>query len=100
MKDGKACEDIDECTAMKQKCSQYCFNTPGSFSCKCNDIYYEREPDGHTCKRRDMDVQPWLIFSNRYYIRNSSIDGSQYNLIKMDLKNVVALDFDYREERL
>ncbi|RWS26517.1 low-density lipoprotein receptor-related protein 2-like protein, partial [Leptotrombidium deliense] len=26
MKDGKACEDIDECTQQKGRCSQYCFN--------------------------------------------------------------------------
>lgn len=99
MADGKACEDINECTEVKSKCSQYCFNTPGSYHCKCNDIYYEREPNGHVCKRLDK-IEPWLIFSNRYYLRNSSIDGSKYNLIKMDLKNAVALDFDYREERI
>lgn len=99
MKDGKACEDIDECNQDKAKCSQYCFNTPGSYYCKCNETYYEREIDGRVCKRRD-DIKPWIIFSNRYYLRNMSIDASQYNLIKMDLKNVVALDYDYKEERL
>lgn len=102
MKDGKACEDIDECSVLKSTCSQYCVNTPGSYNCKCDEIYYERElswSNGQVCKRRD-DIKPWIIFSNRYYLRNISIDGSTYNLIKMDLKNVVALDFDYREERL
>ncbi len=99
MKDGKACEDIDECNSLKGKCSQYCFNTPGSYYCKCNETYYERELNGHICKRRD-NIKPWIIFSNRYYLRNVSTDGTLYNLIKMDLKNVVALDFDYREERL
>ncbi|XP_015791351.1 low-density lipoprotein receptor-related protein 2 [Tetranychus urticae] len=99
MKDGKACEDIDECHQEKGKCSQYCFNTPGSFYCKCNEKYYERERDGRSCKRRD-GITPWLIFTNRYYLRNMSTDGKLYNLIKMDLKNVVALDFDYQEQRL
>ncbi|KAF7489353.1 hypothetical protein SSS_07649 [Sarcoptes scabiei] len=97
--DGKACEDINECVDVKSVCSQYCSNTPGSFYCKCNDLYYERMLDGHTCKRID-NVEPWLIFSNRYYLRNVSTDGHLYNLIKMELKNVVALDFDYRTERL
>ncbi|XP_013773508.1 low-density lipoprotein receptor-related protein 2-like isoform X2 [Limulus polyphemus] len=99
MKDGKACQDINECTEKGGICSQYCFNTPGSYYCKCNDTYYERELDSHKCKRKD-DITPWIIFGNRYYLRNMSVDGSQYNLIKMDLRNVVALDFDYREERL
>lgn len=99
MPDGKACADIDECTAEKGKCSQYCFNTPGSFYCKCNETYFDRELDGKTCKRRDK-ITPWLIFSNRYYLRNMSIDGHQYNLIKMELKNVVSLDFDFKEDRI
>ena len=29
-----------------------------------------------------------------------SIDGHQYNLIKMELKNVVSLDFDFKEDRI
>ncbi|XP_013781727.1 low-density lipoprotein receptor-related protein 2-like [Limulus polyphemus] len=99
MKDGKACQDIDECTKEWGGCSQYCLNTPGSYYCKCNDTYYEREMDSLTCKRKD-DIFPWIIFSNHYYLRNMSVDGSHYNLIKMDLHNVVALDFDYRDERL
>lgn len=40
------------------------------------------------------------MVSNRYYIRNISLDGGVYNLVKMDLRNVVALDFDYLENRL
>lgn len=99
MKDKKACEDVDECTQLKGKCSQYCYNTPGSYYCKCNETYYERELDGHICKRRDK-IDPWIIFTNRYYLRNMSADASQYNLVRMELKNVVALDFDIREERI
>lgn len=98
-KDGKACEDVNECNTKQAVCSNYCFNTPGSYFCKCNEKYYERSIGGNVCKRRD-NVTPWLIFSNRYYLRNASIDGASYNLVKMDLKNVVALDFDYRDERI
>lgn len=43
---------------------------------------------------------PWLVYSNRYYIRNLTLDASSYGLVKMGLRNVVALSFDYREERL
>ncbi|KFM82299.1 Low-density lipoprotein receptor-related protein 2, partial [Stegodyphus mimosarum] len=98
-KDGKACRDINECVVKPEVCSQYCFNTPGSYYCKCNETYYERELDGRTCKRKDA-IEPWIIFTNRYYLRNMSTDGKNYNLIKMDLRNVVALDFDYSEDRL
>ncbi|UYV70470.1 hypothetical protein LAZ67_7003147 [Cordylochernes scorpioides] len=99
MNDKKACRDVDECITKPASCPQYCFNTPGSFYCKCNETYYEREGDGHTCKRKD-GTKPYIIFSNRYYLRNLSEDGTIYNLVKMNLKNVVALDFDYREAKM
>lgn len=100
MKEGKNCEDIDECSDRNGNCSQVCLNVPGRHLCSCNHNYYQRESDGKTCKRRDTSIQPWLIFSNRYYLRNMSTDGSSYNLIKMELKNVVALDYLYSENRL
>ena len=103
LKDGKACEDINECYDRNGNCSQYCINTPGSYLCKCNEQYYSRAIDGKTCKRNQgagQQTEPWMIFSNRYYLRNMSHDGHLYQLIKMELKNVVALDFDYKEERL
>lgn len=100
MRDGKACEDIDECLTSNGNCSQHCFNAPGRHYCKCDEHYYDREFDEKTCKRRNISITPWLIFSNRYYLRNMSTDGSVYNLIKMELKNVVAIDYDYSEGRL
>lgn len=81
-------------------CSQYCSNTPGSYYCKCNETYYEREPDEHTCKRKDLLPQPWLIFTNKYYVRNMSIDAKEYSVVHQDLRNVVAVDFDVKEERI
>ncbi|XP_046609747.1 low-density lipoprotein receptor-related protein 2 isoform X1 [Neodiprion virginianus] len=97
--DGKACADIDECIEKPEVCSQECENTPGGFYCKCNEMWYERAADEHTCKRR-TDIKPWIIFTNKYYIRNMSIDASSYNLMHQDLINVVALDADYKEEML
>lgn len=95
LEDGKACADIDECVEKPGVCSQFCSNTPGSYYCKCNEEYYERATDEHTCKRRDK-TEPWLVFTNKYYVRNMSTDASQYSLIHQDLMNVVALDFDYK----
>jgi low density lipoprotein-related protein 2 len=34
------------------------------------------------------------VFSNKYYIRNMTLDGKRYNLVHRDLMNTVALDFD------
>ncbi|XP_026327983.1 low-density lipoprotein receptor-related protein 2 isoform X3 [Hyposmocoma kahamanoa] len=97
--DGKACADIDECIETPGVCSQYCSNTPGSYYCKCNEQYYEREADEHTCKRKD-NTTAWVIFTNKYYVRNMSTDASLYNLVHQDLMNVVAIDFDIKEQKM
>ncbi|KAK0162271.1 hypothetical protein PV327_008621 [Microctonus hyperodae] len=97
--DGKACADIDECIEKPQVCSQQCENTPGSFYCKCNEQWYEREADEHTCKRRD-NIEPWIVFTNKYYVRNMSTDAKHYNIMHQDLVNVVALDADYSTQTL
>ncbi|TNN26603.1 Low-density lipoprotein receptor-related protein 2 [Liparis tanakae] len=98
MPDGKACEDLDECSATPAVCSQLCDNTFGSFHCKCAPGYI-REPDGRTC-RQNSGVAPYLLYSNRYYIRNMTTDGSHLSLVLQGLSNVVALDFDDYEKRL
>lgn len=47
-----------------------------------------------------LDVTPWLIFTNKYYIRELSTDGKNYRRVSQGFDNVVAFDFDYREDRL
>ena len=88
--------DINECIDMPvdKPCSQECINLEGGFTCKCDATYYDREPDGRTCKRRDATA-PWILFTNKYYLRNMSLDASVYNLVIQNLRNVVALDFDF-----
>lgn len=98
MPDGKACEDIDECKEIPGVCSQVCENAVGSFYCKCAPGYL-REPDGRTC-RQNSGIAPYLLYSNRYYIRNLTADGSSLSVVLQGLSNVVALDFDTTEKRL
>ena len=80
MPDGKACQDINECTETPGACSQICvnglagiskdpLNPSQGYSCKCDPKYYVREGDGKTCKRVDQRTEPSLIFTNKYYIR-------------------------------
>ncbi|XP_043497943.1 low-density lipoprotein receptor-related protein 2 isoform X2 [Polistes fuscatus] len=99
LEDGKACADIDECIETPQVCSQQCENTPGGYYCKCNERWYERAADEHTCKRRDK-IEPWVIFTNKYYVRNMSTDAKRYSLMHQDLINVVALDADYHTQEM
>lgn len=99
LEDEKACADINECLETPYVCSQYCANTHGSYYCKCDETYYDREADERTCKRRDR-TKPWLLFTNKYYVRNMSLDGSEYSLMHQDMLNVVAMDFDIKDNRM
>lgn len=98
MSDKRTCVDIDECKESPQLCSQKCENVVGSYICKCAPGYI-REPDGKTC-RQNSNIEPYLIFSNRYYLRNLTTNGALYSLILQGLGNAVALDFDRVEKRL
>lgn len=46
------------------------------------------------------DVKPWLIFSNKYYIRELSTDGKNYRRVTEGYDNIVALDYVYDDDRL
>uniref|UniRef100_A0A8C4QIE6 Low-density lipoprotein receptor-related protein 2 n=1 Tax=Eptatretus burgeri TaxID=7764 RepID=A0A8C4QIE6_EPTBU len=98
MSDGFACEDIDECSETPQVCSQICENTVGSYFCKCANGYL-RDTSGHFC-RQNSGLTPYLIFSNRYYLRNLTVNGDSYTLILQNLSKAVALDFDHNEQRI
>ncbi|XP_030179601.1 low-density lipoprotein receptor-related protein 2 [Lynx canadensis] len=98
MFDNRSCDDIDECKETPFVCSQKCENVIGSYICKCAPGYL-REPDGKSC-RQNSNIEPYLIFSNRYYLRNLTLDGHFYSLILQGLGNAVALDFDRVEKRL
>ena len=98
LSDKRTCVDIDECEETPFVCSQKCENLPGTYICKCAPGYI-REPDGKTC-RQNSNIEPDLIFSNRYYLRNLTVYGHLYSLILQGLGNVVALDFDRVEKRL
>ncbi|CAG12634.1 unnamed protein product [Tetraodon nigroviridis] len=98
MPDGKACEDINECSSTPAVCSQICENVVGSYYCKCAPGYI-READGRTC-RQNSGIAPYLLYSNRYYIRNLTTDGSHLSIVLQGLTNAVALDFDHSEKRL
>ncbi|ESO82185.1 hypothetical protein LOTGIDRAFT_170222, partial [Lottia gigantea] len=98
MSDRKACQDINECTDVPGACSQICENTEGSYKCKCTEGY-QRQADGISCKKID-NIKPWLVFANRYYVRELSTDGQNYRRVAQGFDNVVALDFDVKEDRL
>ena len=46
------------------------------------------------------DTKGSLLVSNRYYIRNISLDGDSVVLLAQRLNNAVALDFDWKERKI
>ncbi|XP_006902182.1 PREDICTED: low-density lipoprotein receptor-related protein 2 [Elephantulus edwardii] len=98
MSDHRTCDDIDECKETPFVCSQKCENIVGSYICKCASGYI-REPDGRTC-RQNSNIEPYLIFSNLYYLRKLSVDGKDYSLILQGLVSAMSLDFDRVENKL
>ena len=46
------------------------------------------------------EITPWLILTNRYYIREITTDGKNYQRVAEDFGNAVALDILYDEETL
>lgn len=41
---------------------------------------------------------PVLLVSNRYYLRNITLNGTAVDLMAANLQNAVALDFDWVEQ--
>ncbi|XP_069472627.1 low-density lipoprotein receptor-related protein 1B isoform X1 [Ambystoma mexicanum] len=96
--DGKTCVDIDECSS-GFPCSQQCINTYGTYKCSCGDGY-EIVPDNPNACKALSDEKPFLILADHHEIRKLNTDGSNYTLLKQGLNNVIAMDFDYREDSI
>ncbi|VDK47362.1 unnamed protein product [Anisakis simplex] len=96
--DKKSCHDIDECEDGTSQCSQGCVNKIGSFKCSCVDGYAMAHDD-KTCKRVNMEPEPWLLFANKHYLRKLTIDGDNYELVAKGFDNVISLDVDMVDKK-
>ncbi|XP_033127863.1 low-density lipoprotein receptor-related protein 2-like [Anneissia japonica] len=96
--DGRACEDINECEETPWVCSQICSNAFGTYSCRCVEGY-AAEDNGAKCKHISGG-DPYLLFSNRYYVRNITLDARQQGIVTQGYTSIVALDFDVKEGRI
>uniref|UniRef100_A0A915IR16 EGF-like calcium-binding domain-containing protein n=1 Tax=Romanomermis culicivorax TaxID=13658 RepID=A0A915IR16_ROMCU len=94
LKDNSTCEDIDECL-QPGLCSQTCKNEPGTFTCLCNENYYEKSDDGRRC----IPTQPYLFFAHGQSIWNITLDGKDFQLKKASLQKTAMLDLDVEVPR-
>ena len=44
-----------------------------------------------------LEIDPFLLFANRYYLRKMSLDGNVYTLVRQGLSRALAIDYDYKE---
>lgn len=66
--------DIDECDEDNGSCEQECFNTPGSFQCRCASGFLLRE-DGRTCQpESDTSAAASVVDGNSTVTQTSVIN--------------------------
>nr|XP_029504464.1 very low-density lipoprotein receptor-like isoform X2 [Oncorhynchus nerka] len=94
--DRKTCGDINECMN-PGICSQICINLKGGYKCECHNRY-QMDPTTGVCKA--VGKEPCLIFTNRRDIRKLGLERREYTQIVEQLRNTVALDADFTQQRI
>lgn len=92
------CVDINECSEFM--CGQICTNIDDSYLCSC-DNGYQLDTDRHSCivKKTDLDT-PFIIYGDSYFIKRLDLKNGLEKTITKELRNVVALDFDWYEQKI
>lgn len=98
--DGFRCIDINECVETPYVCTQLCENRPGSYTCKCADGYEKSNSDPRYCKVMGPKIEPDLLFSNSYYLRNISLLSNTYSLIKDGFSSATGFTYDYSQSKI
>lgn len=91
------CIDINECVETPYVCTQLCENRPGSYNCKCADGYEKSSSDPRYCKIIGPKIEPDLLFTNNYYLRNISLINNNYYLIKEGFHEARGFAYDYNQ---
>ena len=94
------CIDINECTEQPWLCSQLCENRIGSYMCKCGEGFEKSSNDSRYCKFAGEHMEPDLIYTSRYYLRNISLILGNANLIKQGFIKATGLSYDLAENNV
>ncbi|KAG8302473.1 hypothetical protein J6590_031545 [Homalodisca vitripennis] len=96
--DSRTCQDVDEC-ALGIFCSQYCHNTPGSFTCSCRYPDFQLQDNRMTCKAKGSEMQIVYVIDKqiRYVTNSHSSLGVMYESPFLNFQ-VSGLDVDARKK--
>jgi low density lipoprotein-related protein 2 len=94
------CRDINECVERPYVCTQLCENRPGTYACKCAQGYERNSLDSRLCKIIGERIEANLLFTNRYYLRNITLQTNNYNLIKDGFHDATGVAYDYNHSLL
>jgi len=92
-KDGKTCEDNNECESSVSKCDQKCINMRGGFKCDCARGYIFEPPT--TC-RFNTTMGAELIYADITSISRFELSTGHHETFVRNHTRIVALDFDVR----
>lgn len=97
-KDGRSCQDLNECTAMKDQgvCSQDCTNFKGGYLCSCKEGYHL--VDNKTCEVDEGE--PLMIFSDGDGIRGLWLRSERYFPIHTAVNVAVGVDLHHDDSRV
>nr|XP_026693170.1 prolow-density lipoprotein receptor-related protein 1-like isoform X2 [Ciona intestinalis] len=98
--DGYSCSEINECAHIVPPCSQICEKYPNTYECSCAPSYYRDPLNRRNCKAGSHTGEPYILFANEYFLRQLSLNGSNYSLRLAHLSHMTALDFDWSGQKL
>ncbi|XP_055996988.1 low-density lipoprotein receptor-related protein 4-like isoform X3 [Ostrea edulis] len=97
--DLKGLEKLNKCQKRNGGCSHLCLPNPGGYSCVC-PTGLKLSKDSKQCRQVP---EKFLLFASRGSVRRISMDTNDtidVFLPLKDLHNVIALDYDYKEEKI
>ncbi|CAM4944086.1 unnamed protein product [Rotaria socialis] len=95
----KNCWDINECIETPSVCQQLCENIPGSYMCKCAPGY-QKGLDGRSCYRTNRTIVPYVLYTNKYYVRTIDIDEQVESTIARGFMELSSITYDWKDQKI
>ncbi|CAB3988702.1 Signal peptide, CUB and EGF-like domain-containing 3 [Paramuricea clavata] len=91
-KNGKRCEDIDECLQDNGGCAHICTNLRGSYECSCKGLDYRLHADKHECVDLTNVDSITRKIRLRIQVKQCKTNAKIASNIKRDLRLLISKD--------